>query len=391
MDHVVALDALPAAALVCDAEGRISAVNQRCAALFATETGHLELAGLATLFPREVDLPARLGSRTGETLRVHGRRFNGVPFTAEVQASVAVDGSLVCLLAEIVGQRLIGESQRLLDLAYEHMPLGMALFNTDGEYVRVNHALCRMLGRDPEDLLGRRDQEFTHPDDRQSDIDAAWRILAGEIDTWQCEKRFLRPGGEEVWVIANLTFLRDEAGRPLCWVGQFQDITLRMHAEHRLRHIAEHDELTGVPNRRRLLAELRQATRQERAGAVLVLDLDGFKAVNDSRGHDAGDDVLVTVASALHGRLRAGDVLGRLGGDEFAVVAPDVDPQSALALAEALLEGVRELSADVTASCGIAMYGPDAPAEPDALLAAADRAMYDAKQRGRDGARLALA
>ncbi|MGH2722601.1 MAG: PAS domain S-box protein [Actinomycetota bacterium] len=106
----------------------------------------------------------------------------------------------------------------------------MALFNTDGEYVRVNAALCAFLGRTREELIGRRDQEFTHPDDRQSDVDAAWRILRGEIHTWQCEKRFVRPDGGIVWAIANLTFLRDADGNPMTWVGQSRTSVSSVHS-----------------------------------------------------------------------------------------------------------------------------------------------------------------
>ena len=121
-----------------------------------------------------------------------------------------------------------------------------------------------------------------------------------------------------------------------------------------------------------------------------MLDLDGFKAINDSQGHEAGDQVLVTAPVALRRRLRATDVLGRLGGDEFGVVLSHVDGSNALRVAEQLLAEIRSSTHGVvTASCGIALYGPDRPGSPDALLAAADRAMYVAKARGRDGAVLA--
>jgi diguanylate cyclase (GGDEF)-like protein/PAS domain S-box-containing protein len=274
------------------------------------------------------------------------------------------------------------------------MPTGMALFNGDGQYVRVNQELCRMLGRSTGELLGRRDQEMTHPDDRAADVDIAWRILDGAFDSWQTEKRFVRPDGTVVWALANLTFLRDQDDRPLCWVGHFQDITSRKHDEHRLRHLADHDDLTGVPNRRRVVAELearlRRASRGDEAGAVLLLDLDGFKAINDTHGHDAGDEVLVAVAAALRRRLRRTDLLGRLGGDEFAVILPDVTPAEAMHVASELLDGVRRDTTEVTASCGVALYGPDGPQAVDEVLAAADRAMYQAKRRGRDAARLAV-
>ena len=205
------------------------------------------------------------------------------------------------------------------------MPIGMALFNTDGEYVRVNGALCALLGRRADELIGIRDQELTHPDDRQSDVDAAWRILRGEFNTWQCEKRFVRPDGSIVWTLANLTFLRDEHGRPLCWVGQFQDIT-------ELRRMALRDPLTDALNRRAFDTEL-DALRRAHA-ALLVIDLDGFKDINDAHGHHAGDELLRRTADAIRGRLRRDDVLGRLGGDEFAVLLPHCDPTQATLVGE---------------------------------------------------------
>jgi diguanylate cyclase (GGDEF)-like protein/PAS domain S-box-containing protein len=130
---------------------------------------------------------------------------------------------------------LLGAAQRYFDIAFDDAPIGMALLNPDGEYVRVNRALCVMLGRSELDVLGRRDQEFTHPEDRAADIEAAWRILEGEVDTHQCEKRWVRPDGSIVWVLVNLTFLRDAAGLPLSWVAQIQDITARRHAEEEVR------------------------------------------------------------------------------------------------------------------------------------------------------------
>ena len=193
------------------------------------------------------------------------------------------------------------------------MPIGVALFNSDGEFVRVNPAMCAMLGRDADELLRTRESELTHPDDRQHDLDAAWRILRGETNNRQAEKRYVRPDGEVVWVLANVTFVRDEHGRPLCWVGQFQDIT-------ELRRLASRDPLTDALNRRAFELELGRCSD----GALLLLDLDGFKDVNDIHGHEAGDELLRGLAGAITRRLRRDDVLARLGGDEFAVLLPGV-------------------------------------------------------------------
>ena len=185
----------------------------------------------------------------------------------------------------------------------------------------------------------------------------------------------MRPDGTVVWTAASLTFLRDEYGRPLSWVGQFQDIT-------ELRRMASRDPLTDALNRRAFDVELERC----RSGALLVMDLDGFKDINDAHGHHAGDELLRVVAGAISRRLRRGDVLGRLGGDEFAVLLPRCEmPEAARVAAEltALVAGQRfvfdGIERSVTASVGIANVNGDAPA---VLLSAADRAMYSAKAVG---------
>jgi diguanylate cyclase (GGDEF)-like protein/PAS domain S-box-containing protein len=354
---------------------------------------------VASLFPAEEGLPTRLraAAEAGAGIRVSGRRHTRVPFTVDLEASRLGDGTLLCLLREVRDERLLTESRAYLDAAFERSPIGMALFNTDGEYVRVNAALARMLGRAEPALIGRRDQELTHPADRQADVDAAWRILAGELDVWQTEKRFVAADGSVVWAIANLAFVRDADGRPLCWFGQFQDITERKRLEQRLTLLAEEDELTGVLNRRGLLRALDAQIAHIDAGAhgsLLLLDLDGFKAVNDRRGHEAGDVLLATIAMALRATLDESDVIGRLGGDEFAAILPGTGEAGARLAAEAVAERIREVSRDeVTASCGTASYGSDRPRTARDLLEEADRGMYEAKaaRRDRRGARAAVA
>jgi diguanylate cyclase (GGDEF)-like protein/PAS domain S-box-containing protein len=378
---------VPVALMTCDSEGIVVAANPRCDALFLRPAVGETLETL-------LGTGAYDRLRHGGTARRQAKRANGTPFTVDVESALSSDGGLVVVLVPLLGARLLDETERFMDVAFEQMPVGMALFNTDGEYVRVNKALCRMLGRSADELLGSRDQEVTHPDDRAADLRGAEKILSGELDTWQCEKRFMRPDGDVVWVQANLFFLRDGDGHPLCWIGQFSDVTAHRRSADELRHVAEHDDLTGLANRRRLIADLdvhlAAAQVYDEQGAVLVLDLDGFKQVNDTLGHVAGDEVLVAVAGALRARVRATDNLARLGGDEFAVILPHVDAEAASSVADVLLQAIRDATpAGVTASCGIALYGPDAPGATDALLAAADRAMYAAKQCGRNAAFLA--
>lgn len=385
----IGLEALPIACARIDRDGRITEANEQWGVLFRLKDGP-EGRVLSEWCAELEDEPSCLAeaAEQRQTLRLEVRLSDGVPITMAFDLIAESNGGpLLCTAREIGGVDLLSESQRYLDVAFERAPIGMALFDTQGRYVRVNDALCCLLQRSRDELLGRRDQEFTHPDDRQSDVDAAWRILRGELDSWQTEKRFLTPDGRTLWVIANLVFLRDDAGRPLSWLGQFQDITARRSREDVLDHIATHDDLTEIANRRALIAKLHDslalARRYLQSGAVLILDLDGFKEVNDRAGHQAGDALLVQTARALRNRLRVTDFLARMGGDEFAVVLPHADSEAAFVVAQQLLLAVGDLDeTELSFSCGIALYSAETPGV-ETVIARADSAMYAAKARGR--------
>jgi diguanylate cyclase (GGDEF)-like protein/PAS domain S-box-containing protein len=369
---VLPIESLPDPALVVAPGGRVEGASPSALRMFRRRSLEgLELDALL-LDPGPllvVDGDHRLGT---------GLRADGTPFAVEASVGALPGGRRLVLLRELREERLLDEAQRFFDVAFDSSPIGMALFNSDGEYVRVNDALCAFLGRPREELLdGVRDNELTHPDDRAADVEVAWSILRGERTTWTCEKRFVRPGGEVVWALANLVFLRDDEGRPLAWVGQFVDVTQRHAAERALRRLADRDPLTDLLNRRSFDAALAQAG----PAAVVVLDLDGFKAVNDGHGHHAGDAVLVAVADVLRARLRRTDVVARLGGDEFAALLPGCAAAEAEEIARGLVAAVAGLrlgSGAVSASAGVAT-GESAAT----LLRAADRAMYEAKAAGR--------
>ena len=230
-----ALSLFPDGAIELDGRGHALAANEAALSLFGCA-----FAELAARLPQL--LPTLAHGATAGWERVEARRANGVPVPVEVNLrEVVVAGArrTLCVLREVNRGALLDEAQRYFDVAFDGAPIGMALFNTDGEYVRVNAALCELLGRSEKQLIGRRDQELTHPDDRRADVEVAWDILAGKVSTHQCEKRFVRPDGSVVWALANLTFLRDETGRPLSWVGQFQDITARRSTEEALRDAEE--------------------------------------------------------------------------------------------------------------------------------------------------------
>jgi diguanylate cyclase (GGDEF)-like protein/PAS domain S-box-containing protein len=313
-------------------------------------------------------------------------------------------GPLRDAAGEIVGGVVIGRditqrkhaeearrhAQERFELAFEQAPIGMALLSPEGRWVRVNHALLEMTGYSPDEILSKNFQELTHPDDLSADLEQVRQLLAGEIRHYQMEKRYFHADGHLITAMLSVSLVRDRDGEPLHFISQIQDITERKAIEERLRHLADHDPLTGLHNRRLLERELaRQVGRCRRHGehaALLVLDLDGFKRVNDTYGHKTGDDLLKAVAAELERRLRGTDLVARLGGDEFAVLLPNVEGAAAYAVAEDLkrlvagcVVSVGERRVSLTVSIGLAVIDQDA-ASDEAVLIEADRAMYAAKE-----------
>ena len=276
--------------------------------------------------------------------------------------------------------------------AFEHAPVAAWFADTTLRLTEVNHALCRMLGRSSEELLGRRLSEFTHPDERRLDEHEAAAMLSGELVGHSREKQLLRPDGNVIWALVGLSLVRDAEGLPSYFLGQATDISEQRSREQHLRHLADHDPLTGLVNRRGFGRELRRhvsrLARYGARGALLMLDLDNFKRYNDAHGHAGGDELLRTVASTLNARLRGGDVLGRIGGDEFAVLLPEATPEQAEVVAAALVQAVREAGRlrepAVTVSVGIFCFDEDGRLSEDRAMIGADLAMYAAKHAGRD-------
>ena len=279
-------------------------------------------------------------------------------------------------------------------VAFERAPIGMAVVSLDGRLERVNEALCEITAYSSEDLRAMAPLAIVHPDD----ADAAAREFArlgSAGDTLAFEHRIVRATGDPAWVQARVTLIRDDAGSPLHALAQVLDVTERRAYEDRLRHLADHDALSGLLNRRGFESTLERhmasCRRYGAAGALLVIDLDGFKLVNDTLGHGAGDALIVSCAHALKERLRETDVIARLGGDEFAVLLPVQTLREAEQAAQSLIDTVREQAAEIahshpgriTASIGIAPFSEE-QLTADEMLVRADLAMYDAKEAGKD-------
>jgi diguanylate cyclase (GGDEF)-like protein/PAS domain S-box-containing protein len=419
-------------------------------------------------------------------------------------------------------ERALKESEQRFGTAFRDAAIGMALVAPDGRFLQVNRSLCRTVGYSEEELLEKTFRDITHPKDLESDVEQIRRMLSGEIETYQKEKRYFHKDGHVVWVLLNVSLVHGEGGEPLYFISQIQDITERVRAEERLRraearyralvermpavvyvqeigspdsamymspriealtgytpdeckdpdlrwrmvypddrerlraederivepgqvytneyrvvhrdgrtiwvrnesvvvedeesetrywqgfmvditerkalgerlhHQAFHDPLTDLPNRALFVDRLEQALKHTRRRpgrkvAVLFMDLDDFKVVNDSLGHEVGNRLLVAVGERLRGCLRPEDTLARFGGDEFTVLIEDVEkPEDAVGLAERTIQALRGPFAlegrelFIKPSIGIAL-GQARTKSPEDLLRDADTAMYRAKEGG---------
>jgi diguanylate cyclase (GGDEF)-like protein/PAS domain S-box-containing protein len=262
-----------------------------------------------------------------------------------------------------------------------------------GNILECNDAYCQITGFGREQLLGRAMKSFIHEEDhaiRQWLID---ELYAGKQPVG--EMRYRRIDGTYIWcmVVPSLTF---GPGGERLYVVQVIDITERHELERKLRHQAEHDALTDLLSRRRFMEllehEIVHVSETGSPAALLMLDLDNFKYVNDVLGHTTGDALLGLVATAIRGAIRETDKLARIGGDEFAVLLPATVIDGALLVAEKIVTAIAEHgriatelgSGEVTASVGVTVWDRDVPVDAARLLAEADIAMYDAKEAGRN-------
>ncbi len=277
--------------------------------------------------------------------------------------------------------------------AFANAPIGMALIDVAGHFLQVNDALCRMTGYKRGELILMSARALSHPDDVEGDASQLQALLDGHVTSYQCEKRYIHAWGHSFWVLLTVSLVRDNQGQPLHLISQCLDISERKELERRMEHLIDHDFLTGLFNRRRfeqaLAQETKSAARYGGHGAVILIDLDHFKEVNDRFGHKAGDDLLKMVARALKDRIRATDMLARLGGDEFGMILPQADENQARVVADEIVKTLRRQAAmlgeaviPITASVGVALFEGDTDVE---ILACADLATYEAKEAGRNG------
>ncbi len=283
--------------------------------------------------------------------------------------------------------------------AFTHAAVGMMLVSEESRILQTNEALCHLLGRPESEVAGSDLASIVHADDVDVLRTAIEGMLNGSTSQFALEARCLHGDRTDVWVTLNGSFFNAESSGERCLIVQMQDVTARKRAESRLHHIAYHDGLTHLPNRSHFLEQLGRvvaaAKRNDDARfAVMFLDFDRFKMVNDSLGHGAGDDLLVTVARRLQSCLRPTDLVARLGGDEFAILIENFRSDNEIVdlaerLQRVLRDPIRLCGSDVTTSASIGIttsaFHYDAPEQ---VMRDADIAMYKAKALGK--ARYAL-
>ena len=332
----------------------------------------------------EVELGALFGDawRTALPLRSHDGMWGIMRLLNRAEPDHA-DLRLMQELAERAGQALenarvhalASKARERFTAAFENAPIGMAIADaSDGVVLEANPALCTITGRTREGLVGVALSDVYHPGQPESG-----------------ERKHVRADGRVVWLQVGVAPLH---GRQV--VLQIQDITERKHYEHQLQYLADHDPLTGLYNRRRFAEELdwilAYSRRYRTPAALVAIDIDNFKFVNDTFGHATGDELLVAIAEALRARTRDSDIAGRLGGDEFGVILPQSGREEADVVAHAMLEEVRdhvrvmvgEGEVRATASIGVRLIEPDTSETAEEILSDADIALYDAKEGGRD-------
>ncbi|MCV2352783.1 EAL domain-containing protein [Paucibacter sp. B2R-40] len=297
-------------------------------------------------------------------------------------------------IARDISKKKLAEARlRLTANVFTYTSEGIVIASPAGVLLDVNEAFTRITGHSRQAVLGQDYRQVCNGVEDASKIEAMWQALR-QTGHCQGEVWSRREDGSDFAALLTVSAIEDSSGQIQSYVALFADITpLRMQTE-KLEHFAHYDAMTDLPNRLLLSDRLRQAmansARQDQTLAVLYLDLDGFKAVNDKHGHGVGDQLLITVSQRMKSALREVDTLARIGGDEFVLVLVDVRGQAELnALIERILKACSEPIIfgehllQVSASIGVTLY-PQDDVEADQLMRHADRAMYEAKQNGKN-------
>jgi diguanylate cyclase (GGDEF)-like protein/PAS domain S-box-containing protein len=325
-------------------------------------------------------------------------RTDGSEFLLRTQGEVICDDDgapirMVGVCEDVTDRIRATEARELLASVIESSTDAIYTLKPDGTIASWNPAAERLFGYAAGEIVGTTSLRLLEAEQYEETSRLMQAALSGAaVDPWETVR--LRRDGSNIDVSVSLSPVHDAEGRVTAVAVIARDVTERRRFEAQLRHLADHDALTGLSNRRRFEQDLRRAVESSRryggGGAVLILDLDNFKYVNDTLGHGAGDELLRGIAGLLRTRLRGTDVVARLGGDEFAVILPHAGAEEARHLARDLVTAVRRHTVMLdgkrvraTTSAGAALFDAGT-IDAEEVIARADAAMYDAKDAGRD-------
>lgn len=326
-------------------------------------------------------------------------------------APTKLDDELIAMISSLAGivvqhdrdEERLRESEQRFRITFEQAAVGVALLDRDSNWLQVNQTFCDIVGYHQPELLQLQYEKLIAPEDKQTTAEAFATLFEGSLSQVQLDHRYMRKNGDTIWVNSQFSVARDTNGNIDYQIAVIKDITERKLAESEIERLALYDYLTGLPNRRlfgdRLRTAVMAAKRSGRYGAVIYIDLDNFKQLNDTHGHNTGDDFLKMVAHRLQRNLREEDTVARLGGDEFVILLQNVSTelsdtatataaiaskvQTALSEPFLLPSGVEHI---VTSSLGITLFPKDAENAED-LLKEADIAMYRVKESQRNAMR----
>lgn len=328
------------------------------------------------------------------TLRMFDEGGNVRWLECHARAAIGPAGQtdrVVGVLRDVTERQRNEQQLRQASAVFQTLAEAIVILDHDGQITSVNPAFTSLTGHGADAVLGRHPDDFLHL--RRHSADFYAQLDSAPVDYWQGEIDIRRADSTVFPAWQHVCPVRDEGGQVTHYVLTFSDISMIRTAEAHIHHLAFHDALTGLGNRHmlrgRLEEELRRTGRTGNPLALLFVDLDNFKHVNDAYGHAAGDALISTIGQRIAAHLRSSDLAVRLGGDEFVVIAPDLPrTEDAALIAQKLLDDIHKPlllkgeSVQIGASIGIAIH-PDDGEDVDALMQAADSAMYQAKGRGR--------
>lgn len=386
--------------LLVDGSGRIVEANDRAIGCYGYSREELVGLSIDAIQPCQGAAAftddRRLSDGRGVIFEAVHRRKDGTTFSAETSLrAIDVDGNKFYqgIIRDVTERMRSEEAQKLAAQVFDACNEGIVITDANNDIVSVNRAYAEITGYQASEVIGKNPRLLSSGRQDRAFYEAMWAAI-GSAGRWEGEMWNRRKNGEVYPQWLSISTVKDERGKICNHIGIFSDITVRKAAVERIQFLAHYDALTRLPNRFLLSEHLRQALvhhqRHRTELALLFLDLDRFKVINDTLGHSVGDELLKAVAQRLQRCVREGDTVGRLGGDEFVVVLPEIaEADDATLVARKIIEAVGHPYAlgsqqvSTSMSIGIAIF-PDDGTDVATLMQHADVAMYHAKAQGRN-------